>query len=63
MRCKNSFSKMESDRMKTPNPYRCRSDTCDTCIYNEECANEILSDRDKGIYLPVPKSMTEFLEE
>ena len=49
--------------METPNPYRCRSDTCDTCIYNEECANEILSDRDRGVYLPVPKSMTEFLEE
>ena len=49
--------------MKNPNPYKCRSDTCDTCIFNETCANEILSDREMGILLPIPESMKRYLEE
>ena len=46
---------------RSPNPYRCGSNTCSDCIFNESCANEILSDRDKGLYLQIPSEMEIYL--
>ena len=49
--------------MNQPDPYLCKSDTCWTCIFNENCANEILCDRQDGIFLPIPREMEAYLKD
>lgn len=47
---------------KMPNPYRCRSDTCSDCIFNEECASEVLDHLDRGIWLPIPSELNKYIK-
>ncbi len=49
--------------MNQPDPYLCKSNTCSTCIFNESCASEILSDREQGVYLPIQQEMEGYLWE